>query len=52
MLERIVNINEYNEYVDLGLPSGTLWATKNIGAQTPENYCYDLRFLLSLGEFV
>ena len=23
------------EYVDLGLPSGTLWATKNIGAHTP-----------------
>ena len=26
------------EYVDLGLPSGTLWATKNIGATTPEDY--------------
>lgn len=25
------------EYVDLGLPSGTLWATCNIGASTPEN---------------
>lgn len=24
------------EYVDLGLPSGTLWATKNIGASKPE----------------
>ena len=23
------------DYVDLGLPSGTLWATKNIGAETP-----------------
>ena len=29
--------NEY-EYVDLGLPSGTLWATCNIGATTPEDY--------------
>ena len=25
-------------YVDLGLPSGTLWATCNIGANTPEDY--------------
>ena len=25
-----------HEYVDLGLPSGTLWATCNIGATTPE----------------
>ena len=24
------------EYVDLGLPSGTLWATKNVGATTPQ----------------
>ena len=26
------------EYVDLGLPSGTLWATCNIGARAPEDY--------------
>ena len=26
------------EYVDLGLPSGTLWATRNIGASKPEEY--------------
>ena len=25
-----------HEYVDLGLPSGTLWATCNVGASTPE----------------
>jgi len=25
-----------HDYVDLGLPSGTLWATCNIGASTPE----------------
>lgn len=32
--------NTYNghEYVDLGLPSGTLWATCNVGADTPEGY--------------
>ena len=27
-----------HEYVDLGLPSGTLWATMNIGATAPEDY--------------
>lgn len=26
------------EYVDLGLPSGTLWATCNVGANCPEEY--------------
>ncbi len=32
------NGNTYNghEYVDLGLPSGTLWATCNVGATKPE----------------
>ncbi len=32
--------NEVNghEYVDLGLPSGILWATCNVGADTPEGY--------------
>jgi hypothetical protein len=29
---------EVHEYVDLGLPSGTLWATKNVGADSPEDY--------------
>ena len=27
-----------HEYVDLGLPSGLLWATCNVGADTPEGY--------------
>ena len=27
-----------HEWVDLGLPSGTLWATTNIGATNPEDY--------------
>lgn len=27
-----------HEYVDLGLPSGTLWASCNIGAEHPEDY--------------
>jgi hypothetical protein len=29
---------EEHEYVDLGLPSGTLWATCNVGATKPEEY--------------
>ena len=29
---------ELYEYVDLGLPSGTLWATCNVGATSPEEY--------------
>ena len=27
-----------HEYVDLGLPSGTLWATCNVGADSPDEY--------------
>ena len=27
-----------HDYVDLGLPSGTLWATCNVGAEAPEDY--------------
>lgn len=30
----VAHANGY-EFVDLGLPSGTLWATKNVGANTP-----------------
>ncbi len=26
------------DYVDLGLPSGTLWADRNVGADSPEDY--------------
>ena len=33
--ETIVN---GHEYVDLGLPSGTLWATCNVGASKPEEF--------------
>ncbi len=31
-------IPDNHEYVDLGLPSGTLWATCNVGADSPEEY--------------
>lgn len=27
-----------HEFVDLGLPSGTLWATCNVGSETPEGF--------------
>ena len=30
--------NTSHTYIDLGLPSGTLWATCNVGADTPEDY--------------
>ena len=30
------NNNNGHQFVDLGLPSGTLWATCNVGASTPE----------------
>lgn len=30
--------DESELYVDLGLPSGTLWATMNVGATSPEDY--------------
>ena len=34
------NGNDVNghEYVDLGLPSGTLWATCNVGSNSPEDF--------------
>ena len=35
MFKNKINNNGY-DYVDLGLPSGLLWATKNIGANTEE----------------
>ena len=34
----VPTIPDGHEYVDLGLPSGTLWATCNIGANSPEEY--------------
>ena len=35
-MENTVNNNGY-DYVDLGLPSGTLWATCNVGASKPSD---------------
>ena len=37
MIEDIVNSNRF-DYIDLGLPSRTLWATQNIGASSPSDY--------------
>ena len=36
--EDSLSIPDTHEYVDLGLPSGTLWATCNVGAENPEDY--------------
>lgn len=36
--EEETNKIDGHEYVDLGLPSGTLWATMNVGATKPEGY--------------
>ena len=33
-----MNTYKEHEFVDLGLPSGTLWATCNVGADTPEGF--------------
>ncbi|MBP3711912.1 MAG: hypothetical protein IJ148_05680 [Bacteroidaceae bacterium] len=33
-----ITFDENVEFVDLGLPSGTLWASCNIGAAAPEDY--------------
>ena len=36
-MDKEINNNGY-DYVDLDLPSGTLWATKNVGASSPSDY--------------
>ena len=33
----VTGTSDGHEYVDLGLPSGTLWATTNLGAGSPED---------------
>ena len=38
VLARAVGAEGNHEWVDLGLPSGTLWATCNVGASSPEDY--------------
>ncbi len=38
LIDVILHDGTEPDYVDLGLPSGTLWATKNIGASSPEEY--------------
>lgn len=37
MKKKKINSNGY-DYVDLGLPSGTLWAKMNVGASKPSDY--------------
>ncbi len=36
--DKKITIKDTRKYVDLGLPSGTLWATCNIGASKPEEF--------------
>lgn len=36
--ECLIVVPNPHPYVDLGLPSGTLWATTNVGAETPEQF--------------
>lgn len=33
-----IDQDEEGDWVDLGLPSGTIWATRNVGASAPEDY--------------
>ena len=35
-----ITISQYCNVIDLGLPSGTLWADRNIGAKSPEEFGY------------
>ena len=35
IVDNVTGTSSGHEYVDLGLPSGTLWANTNIGAETP-----------------
>lgn len=36
--DNIVEVPSKYEFVDLGLPSGTLWADRNVGASKPEDF--------------
>ena len=36
--DNIVEVPSKYEFVDLGLPSGTKWATTNVGAEKPEDF--------------
>ncbi len=38
LLILVSSCSDNHEYVDLGLPSGTLWATCNVGATKPSEY--------------
>ncbi len=38
VIDIILGGSDEGDWVDLGLPSGTLWATRNIGASSPEDY--------------
>lgn len=35
-VDNVTGTSSGHEYIDLGLPSGTLWANTNVGAETPD----------------
>lgn len=37
MANNVINNNGF-DYVDLGLPSGTLWTTMSVGTDNPSDY--------------
>ena len=44
IIQNINGTENGHSFVDLGLPSGTLWADRNIGAESPEDYGDYFRF--------
>ena len=38
LVDNVTGCLDEHEYVDLGLPSGTLWAATNVGAESAEEY--------------
>lgn len=50
-LYKSILVEDIHPYVDLGLPSGTLWATYNVGATKPEQYA-DYGDFFAWGEIV
>ena len=45
MTDEKINNNGF-EFIDLGLPSGTLWATANVGASEPTEFGMYFRWCL------
>ncbi|MBR4364835.1 MAG: Ig-like domain-containing protein [Prevotella sp.] len=50
IVNNVTGTSSGHEYVDLGLPSGTLWATTNVGAETPNETGNLLSWVESQGD--